>query len=56
MPVIKHGNRAVSSSCGSADVLSELGFNLNLTDEQIVAQAANNQFVFCFAQIIISVA
>ena len=49
VPVIKHGNRAVSSSCGSADVLSELGFNLNLTDEQIVAQAANNQFVFCFA-------
>lgn len=33
--IAKHGNRAASSQCGSADVLAHLGVNLDLTPEQV---------------------
>ena len=32
--VAKHGNRSISSNSGSADVLAELGININLSAEQ----------------------
>ena len=47
--VAKHGNRSVSSSCGSADLLEAAGVNLNLTAAQ-VAQCVNETGVgFLFA-------
>ena len=34
--VAKHGNKAVSSLTGSADVLTELGININLEPKKII--------------------
>ena len=47
--VAKHGNRAVSSSCGSADVLEALGVNLNITPETVERSIAQIGIGFLFA-------
>jgi anthranilate phosphoribosyltransferase len=47
--VAKHGNRAVSSSCGSADVLEALGVNLNITPESVEQSIAEIGIGFLFA-------
>lgn len=47
--VAKHGNRAVSSKCGSADVLEELGVNLNTPPEIVEEAIASVGIGFLFA-------
>lgn len=47
--VVKHGNRAASSDCGSADLLQELGLVLDLTPEQQHQVIAKAGIGFLFA-------
>ncbi len=49
--VVKHGNRASSSSSGSADVLEALGVRLDLTIEEVARNAEEAGITFCFAQV-----
>jgi anthranilate phosphoribosyltransferase len=48
--VVKHGNRAASSACGSADVLEALGVRLDLAPDDVAAVAQTAGITFCFAQ------
>ncbi len=47
--VAKHGNRSISSKCGSSDVLSELGININLTPAQSEKALNEIGITFLFA-------
>lgn len=49
VPVCKHGARAASSKCGTADVLEELGVVLELTPEGVRRCVEETGFGFCFA-------
>jgi anthranilate phosphoribosyltransferase len=49
--VVKHGNRAASSSCGAADVLEHLGIALDLTPGQTAEVAEEAGIAFCFAPV-----
>lgn len=50
VPVAKHGNRAMSSQSGSADVLEALGVPINLGREEASKFLTDKNFVFLFAQ------
>lgn len=47
--VAKHGNRAITSQSGSADVLETLGIRIDLTPEEAVASLREQHFAFFFA-------
>lgn len=49
VPVAKHGNRAVSSSCGSADVLEALGYKFPTESSTASRNLHTDDFVFLFA-------
>jgi len=48
--IAKHGNRAMTSGCGSADVLEALGAKIDLTPEQVAECIRGTGFGFMFAQ------
>ena len=47
--VAKHGNKALSSKCGSADVLERLKININLQPDGVAKSIEKNNFGFMFA-------
>lgn len=51
VPVAKHGNRSVSSKCGSADVLEELGVNLDLNPGAAAGAMEEAGIAFLFAPV-----
>lgn len=50
VPVAKHGNRAASSKCGSADVLESLGVNIELSPDESTKLLEKIGICFLFAQ------
>jgi anthranilate phosphoribosyltransferase len=51
VPVVKHGNRAASSACGSADLLEELGLVVDLPAPAVARCVAEAGIGFCFAPV-----
>ena len=50
VPVAKHGNRSASSKCGAADVLEELGVNINIDPDKSLKCLKEINLCFLFAQ------
>ncbi len=48
--IAKHGNRAVSGKSGAADVLAELGYNLDVVPEKVEQSIRDNGIGFLFAR------
>jgi anthranilate phosphoribosyltransferase len=49
VPVAKHGNRSITSSCGSADLLAALGVDINLPPEKVAQAIEKVGLGFMFA-------
>ena len=49
VPVLKHGNRSITSKSGSADFLAGLGVQLEATDAQLLKALAQTNFCYLFA-------
>ena len=49
LPVVKHGNRSISSRCGSADLIEALGLKMPLNERQAAQCFAATGFTFLFA-------
>jgi anthranilate phosphoribosyltransferase len=47
--VVKHGNRSISSSSGSADLLEALGYKIELSPEEVDKALRESNFAFIFA-------
>ncbi|ALU12074.1 anthranilate phosphoribosyltransferase [Ignicoccus islandicus DSM 13165] len=47
--VVKHGNRSISGTSGSADLLESLGYKINLTPEEVKIALNSSNFAFIFA-------
>ena len=50
VPIAKHGNRAATSNCGTADVLEALGVQLAIPPERILLTLDQTNFCFLFTQ------
>lgn len=48
--VVKHGNRSVSSSCGSMDVLEAIGIKIDTDSKKVETSIENNGLGFIYAQ------
>jgi len=49
VPVVKHGNRAATSVCGSADLLEALGYDLARGSAELAGDLDRHRFAFLFA-------